>query len=372
MANSLPVPWLTALVSGFNGLPAPRVERWKYSNLRGLTTTPAATRLVSGLTQEFMQEIKTPTGWNWASARPQPVAALVGRAQVDGDRGLNQARMGLPHDGLDALLAAAPRMRTLHIAAGPVVQLNLNYAYSAGLGVDVLHLHVAPGAVLHLHETLNRAQVPWVCQGLVLHVGAGAVVHHRLNQTLPPEVTLTRRELITLENKATYHRGTVQRGAGFSRIEPLLEAAEACDIQVRTLHQTGWGVVGQLHDTTTQVAHIGPGTRTEIHQRNVVDGDGVAVFQGKFFVAQAAQQTDAYMRCQNLLLADTAKAHHKPELEIYADDVKCSHGASTGGLDAQQLFYLQARGLGEAAARALLLQGFMDDMLAAMPLNEGI
>jgi Fe-S cluster assembly protein SufD len=100
------------------------------------------------------------------------------------------------------------------------------------------------------------------------------------------------------------------------------------------------------------------GTQSHVLQRNVLRG-GTSVFGGKFLVCQPAQQTSAYMHCHNLLLEADAKAHQKPELEIYADDVKCSHGAVTGGMVPEQVEYLRMRGMSDQAARALLTEAFI-------------
>ncbi len=369
--NTLVVPWLAGLIPGAAGVPSPREERWKYTNLRAVTALASPEAASSILPAVLAGEAALPNGWNWGAVRlPSNVVALrESRAAVDGDRGRDRALQAVPWDGLDDIFAAAPKPRYVQVASGQTLRVDIDHA-AAGLGVDVLRIDVAAGATLELSETFGSA-AQWLCQGLVLNIEAGAKVFHRVEQDLPTGAVLTRREVIAVADGANYTRGTVQRGAALSRFEPLIQAGAQCFVKLVTLQQTGWNDVrGQLHDTTAMVVHMGPGTRTEIRQRNVADGDGLAVFQGKFYVAQVAQQTDAYMLCQNMLLSDSARAHHKPELEIYADDVKCSHGASTGGIDDQQLFYLTARGIDPLSARKLLLEGFVQEMLDDMPLGE--
>ena len=90
---------------------------------------------------------------------------------------------------------------------------------------------------------------------------------------------------------------------------------------------------------------------------------GRNIFQGKFHVERSAQKTDARMTANALLLSDGAEANHKPELEIYADDVECAHGSTSGALDADALFYLRQRGLDEDAARALLIEAFLGEVI---------
>ena len=93
-----------------------------------------------------------------------------------------------------------------------------------------------------------------------------------------------------------------------------------------------------------------------------MDDRSHGVFNGKIFVRKEAQKTNAFQTNNNLLLSDDAKINTKPQLEIWADDVKCSHGATTGQLDNEALFYLKARGIGDVAAKALLLRAFAGEI----------
>ena len=107
------------------------------------------------------------------------------------------------------------------------------------------------------------------------------------------------------------------------------------------------------------VRHLEPGGRSLQVVRSVLNGKAVGSYLGKVEVARGAQQTDGEQSVKAMLLDRGATANCKPELEIYADDVKCAHGASVGELDPMQLFYAQSRGLDPASARALLLEGFI-------------
>jgi Fe-S cluster assembly protein SufD len=97
--------------------------------------------------------------------------------------------------------------------------------------------------------------------------------------------------------------------------------------------------------------------------KGIVGGNATAVFNGKIFVRQDAQKTNAYQSNKNILVSDTATVNSKPQLEIFADDVKCSHGCTVGSLDDEALFYLRSRGLSEDHAKSLLLQAFALDIL---------
>lgn len=131
-------------------------------------------------------------------------------------------------------------------------------------------------------------------------------------------------------------------------------------------------VSGERHtDFTTNVLHKGEACETRQLHKGVARDRGRNIFQGKFHVERSAQQTDAQMVANALLLSDMAEANHKPELEIYADDVECAHGSTSGALDDDALFYLRQRGLDEHAARALLIEAFLGEVIDMIK-NDGI
>ena len=111
-------------------------------------------------------------------------------------------------------------------------------------------------------------------------------------------------------------------------------------------------------DTTLQVVHMAPAGASREFYRAIVDDDAVGVFQGKIIVEQAAQKTDGVMKSQAILLSPRAQMNEKPELEIFADDVACGHGATVASLDPEQVFYLEARGIANSDAKAMLLEAF--------------
>ncbi|MEM9676593.1 MAG: Fe-S cluster assembly protein SufD [Pseudomonadota bacterium] len=121
---------------------------------------------------------------------------------------------------------------------------------------------------------------------------------------------------------------------------------------------------GEAHiDVTSRIYHRVPNTTAEETFRNVCTGRGRGVFQGQIRVAQPAQLTDARMACNTLLLSDDCDFSAKPELEIFADDVQCAHGATVADLEPSYLFYLQARGISEDAARRILVKAFVNEVV---------
>lgn len=146
-------------------------------------------------------------------------------------------------------------------------------------------------------------------------------------------------------------------GAGVSRHQVFLRfSGENANAAIRgaTLAR------GRQHaDTTLVVTHAAAHCESREMFKNIIDEDATGVFQGRINVAQGAQKTDARMSSNALLLSDGAAMYNKPELEIFADDVQCAHGATCGELDQNLLFYIMARGLPRREAEALLLEAFV-------------
>lgn len=166
---------------------------------------------------------------------------------------------------------------------------------------------------------------------------------------------------VTLQKHSRYMSTSAALGGRWARTEYKVnfKAQQAeCDL-------SGFYAAGneQLVDFHLDVQHHVPECRSREQFKGVVYGKGRAVFDGRILVASQAQHSDAALTNDNLLLSDDGEVDTKPQLEIYADDVKCSHGTTVGRLDPQQLFYLRSRGIAEDAARKILCQGFAAEIL---------
>lgn len=140
----------------------------------------------------------------------------------------------------------------------------------------------------------------------------------------------------------------------------ITQKAEHCESNMYGLYMLG----GKSHvDNHTIVDHTAPNSESNELYKGIMEGKATAVFNGKIFVRQAAQKTNAFQSNRNVLLSDSATVNTKPQLEIWADDVKCSHGCTVGQLDQEQLIYLRTRGISKASARAMLLAAFAEDVL---------
>jgi len=142
----------------------------------------------------------------------------------------------------------------------------------------------------------------------------------------------------------------------YGRIELEVSLAEGAEFE---LYAANIGTGLSTNEIVTNVKHSGVGGRSRQVIRSVLNGKAVGSYLGKVEVVRGAQQTDAEQSVKAMLLDRGATANCKPELEIFADNVKCAHGATVGELDAMQLFYAESRGLDPSTARALLLEGFV-------------
>ena len=127
---------------------------------------------------------------------------------------------------------------------------------------------------------------------------------------------------------------------------------------------------GEHFDFSTNIEHVSPDCTSYEHFKGIASGDGTSVFAGRIYVAQDAQRTQAYQQNNNLLLGADAHVYSKPQLEIYADNVKCSHGATVGRLNAEAVYYMRQRGLSEHDARKLQMFGFVNQVVEKIPVGE--
>lgn len=166
---------------------------------------------------------------------------------------------------------------------------------------------------------------------------------------------------LTADRDATYNSFTLNIGGKLTRHEiHAIINGENAEISFNGLNL----LKDKQHgDTTILIEHKAPHCRSNQFYRTILDDAARGVFQGKVHVHQIAQKTDGYQLSNAILLSTAAEMDTKPELEIYADDVLCSHGATTGQLNEEPLFYLRSRGLSEAAARRLLLEAFVAEVI---------
>ena len=178
-----------------------------------------------------------------------------------------------------------------------------------------------------------------------------------------------RRVAISLGASAKIRLFVLNTAEQYGRIELEVSLAESAEFE---LFAANIGTGLSTNEIVTNVRHLEPNGRSRQTVRSVLGGKAVGTYLGKIEVARGAQQTDAEQSVKAMLLDRGATANAKPELEIFADDVKCAHGATVGELDETQLFYLESRGLPPAEARALLLEGFIMGLWESAKDSEAI
>ena len=206
------------------------------------------------------------------------------------------------------------------------------------------------------YADLDALQSVWeqFAEPMTVIVGAGEELEE---MWLPvAEDVQVRRVSLALGEGAKARLFVLNTAPVYGRIELEVTLAQGADFE---LFGANIGTGLSTNEIVTNVKHIGIGGRSRQTVRSVLNGKAVGSYLGKVEVARGAQQTDAEQSVKAMLLDRGATANCKPELEIFADDVKCAHGASVGELDAMQLFYAESRGLDPASARALLLEGFV-------------
>jgi Fe-S cluster assembly protein SufD len=205
---------------------------------------------------------------------------------------------------------------------------------------SVTEVSIAPNARLH-HVKLQAEN------GRAFHIATCAVA-------IAKDASYTTQAISLGARLSRYDLNVALNGEGaFSQIDGLALIAER-----------------QLADTHTLIDHAHPNGRSVQLHKTIVGGAAHAVFNGKIFVRPGAQLTDSSQQSRNLLLSDKATVDTKPQLEIFADDVKCAHGATVGQLDADQLFYLRSRGLPDQAARNLLTYAFGASIIERIPVKS--
>lgn len=244
----------------------------------------------------------------------------------------------------------------------------LHFLTGASLASPFLQVVLAAGATATLVQTVHA---PRDCQynGRVdLALERGAVLKAYDHVSLSGEAKQANHWHATLKQGSLLELLHTSHGSSLSRFSATAELLEeGSSVQVQGL--------GLLSDTRTmkthlQVEHVAPNCRSRQHVKVALHGESRSEFEGKIFVHPEAQKTEAYQLNQNLLLSQGAMATMKPNLEIFADDVKASHGATTVQFEEEELFYLRTRGLSLREAKQLLAEGFCQELIGEVPFDS--
>ena len=196
----------------------------------------------------------------------------------------------------------------------------------------------------------------------------GARLEHYRLQRESNQAFHTATTTAELGRSSRYDTTAINLGARVSRHDiSVVMDEEGAETSVDGLYMVG---SDQHTDTHSVIDHRKPHCNSHQLYKGILDGNGRAVFNGKIFVREGAQKTDAMQTNKNLLLSDKARVDTKPQLEIFADDVKCAHGAAVGQIDTEELFYLETRGITPELGRNLLTYGFAEEVIAKISVES--
>ncbi len=397
------VGWLTdlrgrgAAIYGDLGLPSRRDEYWRYTSLNELSKNNF--QLANGAPALGVPPLPHRAVAELASYR---IVFVNGHLRPDLCV-LNDMPDGVLVAGLEDMIAAAPNRlqpvlgQNVDLSRLPLAALNTAFMrdgmvlfVDAGVVVDKpVHLvsiaspsdtpmmlqprnlvALGDGAKVNLIESYIGGSGGAYFNNLVseLSLGERAELNHYTFQEEGPAAVHISATALNLAAEANYGGFILQSGGlvGRSETHAVLTGPSA-DCRLDGIYL---GTGSQVLDNTTYVEHVATSCRSRQVYKGVLDGRARGVFQGKIHVRPGAQQADGYQMSRALLLSPRAEIDTKPELEIYADDVKCSHGATAGELDADAMFYLMSRGITEEAARRILIEAFVGEALSKIRLSQ--
>jgi Fe-S cluster assembly protein SufD len=381
------------------GLPHRRVEEWKYTDLRTLMRT--AKPLGAGPDAASKQRARA-AGAIGAGVNPRRIVFAEG-VLVPELSDLAELESGLSITSLARALAAgesdvvsrlsssglsdgdvAAALNTAFMGDGAVIRIAKGAAIARPLHLVFAHggdkataeftrslIEVGEDAQIVLiesHEGPDGLDYQ-VNSALDVYVGDRARVDHIKVSGDGSSALHIATLAATVGGNAEFNDFTFTVGGGLTRNQLFVRCAgEDSTIGIRGANL----LKDRQHvDTTLVLEHAVPGCTSREMFKSVLDDASRGVFQGKIIVQPGAQQSDARMMTNALLLSDTAEADNKPELEIFADDVQCGHGATAGALDENLKFYLMARGISESEAESLLIQAFVGEAVEAVD-QEGL
>jgi len=378
------------------GIPRANDEDWRQTNVRPLAPFAATVAAPASVTADVLSTLP------YASALPVRAVLVNGRFD-ETLTSLEALPRGVSVRSLAAVLAESPETLEAYLAQAapdekaPFVALNtalftdgivvtVDAGVEAAAPVHVVHVSVAAAAPAAVHARMlviaGAASRLTIVESFV-GVGSGMYLTNAVTEILAEADAHVTHVKIQAETSAAWHVATVagrqERGAQIVSHNISLGAALARnDIGSRL---AGDGAACRLYglyvadgaqhvDNHTWLDHAKAHCPSWEMYKGVLSGTSRAVFNGRIVVREGAQKTDAKQSNKNLLLGDGAKVYTRPQLEIYANDVKCTHGATIGRLDDESLFYLRTRGIGGGEARNILIRAFADDLIDQLPVPE--
>jgi Fe-S cluster assembly protein SufD len=357
------------------GLPSTKTDAWKYTDLRRLALRQFQVAQGSDRTPVDLLQFKHALLWIDGVLRPSSTLDSRIKVSVDLPAALgvidNIGARRTPFDYLNEALAT--QSVTLEIADVIEEPIYVAYAWTAAAKNLMTHPRVTLNLLEGAKATVIEHSVGvdeggnFVNVAITVSVGEHAALEHvRLQEDGFGNFNIAAtRAHVARGGSYVNHHYVLGGGLARTDIDVVLEGTAARS----ELHGLVLARQTQHLDVRTCIEHRSPDTQSREDYRGIADQRGRVVFNGKVIVAKDAQRTDAAQSSRNLLLSSQAEIDTRPELEIYANDVKCAHGATVGQLDATALFYLQSRGLAKDEARALLTHAFAAEVIERVPVD---
>jgi len=355
-----------------HGLPTRRQEYWKYTPVRGLAPDTATVERASGDTFADVEAYRLVFVDGRIDMSRSDHAALSAVAEIAGPEGalwmegvfntlqnrdIPGAMFQVQRPFADLNLAMFTDGLAIRIPDGVAIDKPIHLRYEGALGSHLrLEMLVGKGASVTVLESGAGA----LTTGAEIVVEDGATLDHLRSQTEVAETQFTAL-YAKVGAAASFKSFTLCADAALIRNETIMTMAG--DNGSGSVAAGIMGMDDTLIDNTVYISHEAEHCESRQVFKSVLDGKSKSVFQGKIFVKKGAQKTDGFQMSQAVLLSEQAEFNAKPELEIYADDVLCSHGSTTGALDEDAKFYLRSRGCTESESEALLVAAFIDEAI---------
>lgn len=371
------------------GIPTVKHEEWKYTRISTLFNKSFEFNEPAAITEADIQSLRLPGhdqsnelifinglfSFELSTIRSQDLVVLPLEEAAENEyapivsKHLGHSSQYL-RDGIHALNTAFlqggifVQVKRGKILQHPVYIYNITDARTGNVFSQPRSLlHINEGAQVQIVETFATlgSQEGFTSRVMEAVVEKDAITEYYLIQDDAANASQVSTTHIRQTGKSNTHTVTISLNGNIVRnnLNIVLEASHS------EAHLYGLYLQhGQSHiDNHTVVDNVQPNCQSNELYKGIMDGSSTGVFNGKIFVRQPAQKTNAYQSNKNVLLSERASINAKPQLEIFADDVKCSHGCTVGRLDEEGLFYLQSRGINEKSAKALLLHAFAVDIL---------
>ncbi|MGC6536402.1 MAG: Fe-S cluster assembly protein SufD [Candidatus Puniceispirillaceae bacterium] len=343
------------------GLPSAKDEAWIYTRLADVTISPSEPQSAAADTSPATLIFSA----GWLVSGGDNLPAGVSLTVIDSEtKAFCDAASLLPDDHMlrDLGLGHITGAYLIEIADGAVIDTPITLQFTDGVQTSSSH----PFVIVRMGENsqfqmaeMHHGNAALSAPVMVFDIAASAKLDHIKLQNDSLDSHHLALSVMAVAEQADINSFTLAYGGALGRHET--------HIHLNGEHaQTALSAIylgrGQQHqDVTSRMLHLVPNCQSSQIIRGVLDDEARGVFQGKVLVAKDAQKTDGQQMSRALLLSRKAEADAKPELEIFADDVVCSHGATVGEIDETHLFYLKSRGIAEADARNMLIEAFLLD-----------